>query len=181
MLKLRTVIATILSGAILFTALAAQTEPEETDEMSPFKDRRIPRDTSSPLSNRDPITGERIYTLTPFVVRPMLPDTEKWVNVMKDDPKQFRTDKGWIPETRGESAVDAAFSPSFLPTLGLSKVEIAKMRTADIKLEKRLRLLDSIIDISNVKEDAYGEALGEQRYELLKMKREAINFGFGGW
>ena len=181
MQKLRTVITTILSGAALFTALTTQALPEETDEMSPFKDRRIPRDTSSPHSDRDPVTGERIYTLTPFVVRPILPEIEKWINVMKDDPKQFRTEKGWKLETRGESAVDAALSPDFLPTLALSKVEIAKMRTADTELEKRVQLLDSIIEISNVKDDDYGEGLGEQRYELLKMKREAINFGFGGW
>lgn len=181
MRKLRTVISTILSSAILFVVLVAQAETEETDEMSPFKDRRIPKDTSSPHSDRDPITGERIYTLTPFVVRPMLPDTEKWINVMKDDPKQFRTEKGWRLENRGESAVDAALNPSFLPTLGLSKVEIAKMRTTDIKMAKRLQLLDSIIDISKVKDDDYGEELGEQRYELMKMKREAINFGFDGW
>ena len=71
---------TALVMPVLVIPVLAEDKPT-TSEMSPFKDRRIPVIKASKSSdenvddnfgNRDPITGERIVTLSPYIVRPYM-------------------------------------------------------------------------------------------------------------
>jgi hypothetical protein len=176
--KLKTVISSIFSTSVVFTVLMIQAKSDDFDEMSPFKDRRIPKSLSSPYSDRDPITGERIYNLDPYEVRPMITDTERFIDTMRENSDQFKTLKRWKSETKKESSFDSVLSPDFLPSLALSKVQIARMRAKDLKMEKQLRLMGTIIDTNSSNGGKYGEEMTQQRFEILKMKRESIDFYF---
>lgn len=169
-------ISSILAFPVFLAALLCQAEPARTDEMSPFKDRRVPNLSSPEYGDRDPITGERIYTLDPYEVHPLVSEMELFIESMREHFDQFKTERRWKNEKLDKSAIDSALSPGFLPTLAYSKEEIARMRARDRQMKRQIRLLEAIVETNQTEGGTYGEDLDQQRFELFRMKREAINF-----
>ena len=172
-------------------------EEFETDPASPFVDRRVPKVVPSDLpgyhskttfsrikrgNSIDPKTGEKIYDMEPIVIRPMRYEEEithkklkkqitaKWATT--DSIMEFIKKESLVSEVLN-MIILADFFPDGVSLFGFSSEEIAEMYKNDAKLERALNDFDRFYPDSKNR----SKALNQQKFELMQMKREAIDWG----
>lgn len=160
---------------MLTIVISSFAKEEQISEMSPFKDKRIPVLNNivkvESYSDKDPKTGERIITLRPFIVRPHVSSYEILNKYLKNNFDNFRTARGWEDKFDFDQSIDWIFSALFIPGIGLQKGEIKEMYALEQKLGKQLKMLELF-------NEPKSEENIQLRYELMKMKRNAVNLGF---
>lgn len=180
MIKLMKIICGIKPLLLVFEVfyLSATVSGMESSAMSPFTDGRIPEMDSSQneiYDSVDPITGENIITLAPYVVRPWFSLDQKFTQEFANNPNRFKTGKALRDELKLQSTVDKILNPFFIRVFGLQQEHIARMFAKDKQLAKIIVLQNNAFHNKVMTRE-----MMQEKFELMKSKRNAIDLGLGG-